>query len=189
MNNESSPSKEDSAAHGNEQSGDNTRGQSEGAFDPKVEMLLEQGDKIIAQMDPIMREALSGKPEELAEWEALMQEYAQIAAEGQKPHSESASESEKEAEEARLSREISERMALISADLDRFMNREPPDLEIEGALERNFAAMHELDLIMRQRCRDYPAQLAEWLQVMEFMDELETMFALGREAENAEPAN
>ena len=190
MNNESSLSKEDSAAHENEQPGDNNRGQSEGAFDPKVQILIDQADQLLtAEIDPMMREALSSDPEKLAEWEALMQEYAQLDAEDQNPRIESVTESEKEAEEARLSREIRERMDIISADLDRFMDRQPPDLEVEAALERSFAAMHELDTVMRQRCRDFPAQLAEWEAVMVYLEEVEMKFAIGLEAEDAEPEN
>ncbi|MDX6443895.1 MAG: hypothetical protein QOH71_969 [Blastocatellia bacterium] len=84
-----------------------------------------------------------------------MQEYARVGAEDQPPPFESDPGSEKEAEETRLSQEIRERMEMISSDLDRFMDRQPPDLEVDAALERNFAAMHELDAVMRQRCRDF----------------------------------
>jgi hypothetical protein len=190
MNDESSPSREDFAAHEIEQPAHNSPAQSEGASDPKVRMLLDQTDQILtAQLDPVVREALSADPEKLAEWDALMQEYARIAAEDQGPRTESETVSEKEAEEARLSQEIRERLDMISSNLDRFMNRQPPDLEVEAALERNFAAMHELDAVMRERCRDFPAQLAEWEAVMEYLEEVETKNAIGLEAENAEPEN
>lgn len=190
MNDESSPSKEDSAAHEVEPTADNNPAQSEGASDPKVEVLLDQADDILtAQIDPMIREALSADPEKLAEWDALMQEYARVGAEDQAPPTESETVPEKEAEEARLSREIRERLDMISSDLDRFMDRQPPDLEVDVALERNFAAMHELDAVMRQRCRDFPAQLAEWEAVMEYLEEIETRYAVGLEAENVEPEN
>ena len=90
---------------------------------------------------------------------------------------------------SRLAEEINERMEMISSDLDRFINRQPPDLEVDAALERNFAAMHELDAVMRQRCRNYPAQLAGWEAVMEYLEEVETRFKAGVEAEDVEPAN
>jgi hypothetical protein len=155
-----------------------------------VEVLLDQADEILtAEIDPMVREALKADPEKLAEWDALMQEYAQIAAEDQAPPIESETVSEKEAEEARLSQEIRERMDLISSDLDRFMDRQPPDLEVDAALKRNFAAMHELDAVMRQRCRDFPAQLAGWETVMEYLEEVETRFMVALEAENVEPEN
>jgi hypothetical protein len=190
MNDESSPSKEDFAAHESEQTADNNPAQSEGAFDPRVEVLLDQADELLtAKIDPMMREALSANPERLAEWGALMQEYAQIAAEDQAPCTESEPAPEKEAEEARLSREIAERLDMISSDLDRFMDRQAPDLEVDAALERNVAAMHELDAVMRERCRDFPAQLAEWGAVMEHLEKVETRLAIGLEAENAEPEN
>jgi hypothetical protein len=69
------------------------------------------------------------------------------------------------------------------------MDRQPPDLEVDAAFERNFAAMHELDAVMRQRCRDFPAQLAGWETVMEYLEEVETRFIAGLEAENVEPEN
>ena len=190
MNDERPLSKEDLAAREIEEPTDNNPAQSESASNPKVQILLDQADQILtAQIDPVMREALSANPEKLAEWDALMQEYAQIAAEDQAPPIESETVSEKEAEEARLSQEIRERMDMISSDLDRFMDRQPPDLEVDVALERNFAAIHEVDALIRQRCRDFPAQLAEWEAVMESIEEVETRFAIALEAENAEPEN
>ena len=190
MNNESLPSKGNFAAHEIEQPADTNPAQSEGKFDPKVEVLIDEADEILtAQIDPMMREALSADPEKLAEWDALMQEYARVAAEAQAPPTESETVPEKEAEEARLSQEIRERMDIISSDLERFIDRQPPDLEVDAALERNLAAMHELDAVMRQRCRDYPAQLAEWEAVMEYLEEIETRYAVGLEAENVEPEN
>lgn len=187
MNDESPLSKEDFAVDDTEQPADT---QSEGAFDPKVQTLIDQADQnLTAELDPMMRDALSADPEKLAEWDALMQEYARVAAEDQAPPTASETVSEKEAEEARLSQEIRERMDMISSDLHRFMDRQPPDLEVEAALERTFAAMHELDAVMRQRCRDFPAQLAEWEAVMEYLEEVETRYAIALEAENAQPEN
>ena len=81
MSDESPLSKEDFAADDTEQPADT---QSEGAFDPKVQTLLDQADQILtAELDPLMRDALSADPEKLAEWDALMQEYARVAAEDQ----------------------------------------------------------------------------------------------------------
>jgi hypothetical protein len=190
MNDESSRNIGDFAAHEIEPPAENNSPQSEGAFDPKVQILLDQADQLLTtQIDPVMREAFAADPEKLAEWDALMQEYAQIAAEDQAPPTESETRSEREIEEARLSEDIRERMDMISSDLDRFMDRQPPDLEVDVALERNFAAMHEVDALMRQRCLDFPAQLAEWEAVMEYLEEVERRFAIGLEAENAEPEN
>ncbi|MDX6443894.1 MAG: hypothetical protein QOH71_968 [Blastocatellia bacterium] len=63
MNDESSPSREDSAARDIEQTADNNRAQSEGVFDPKVEVLLDQADEILtAEIDPMVREALKADP-------------------------------------------------------------------------------------------------------------------------------
>jgi len=53
----------------------------------------------------------------------------------------------------------------------------------------SFAAMHELDAVMRQRCRDFPAQLAEWEAVVEYLEEVETKYAIALKAENAQPEN
>jgi hypothetical protein len=190
MSDESSPREEDFAPHEVEQPADNNPPQSGGASDPKVQILIDQADEILtAQIDPVMREALSANPDKLAEWDALTQEYARVAAEDQGPPTESETASEKELEEARLSQEIRERMDTISSDLDRFMDREPPDTEVDATLERNFAAMHELDAVMRQRGRDSPAQLAEWEAVMEYLEEIETRYTIALEAENAEPDN
>jgi hypothetical protein len=162
----------------------------EDASDPKVAALLDQADEILtAKLDPLMRETYSADPEKLAEWDALMREYADVAQEPEAPHTASESLAENEAEEARLSQEISERMDMISSDLDRFVNREPPDLELDAALERNFLAMHELDAVMRQRCRDYPGQLAKWEEVVDYLEEVETRYKAMLEAEDAQPGN
>lgn len=186
MNDETSPSKE--GAHEIEEPADINHAQSEGASDPKVRVLLDRIDQLITQLDPVVREELAAKPESLAEWDALMQEYAQNAADEERPTIEE-TVSQKEAEEERLSREIRERMDMISSDLDRFMDRDPLDLEVDAALERSFAAMHEVDAAMRERCRDFPAQLAEWAAVMDGVEEVETRYAIALEVENAAPEN
>jgi hypothetical protein len=160
------------------------------APDPEVEVLLDKADNILtAKLDPLMRETYSGDPEKLAEWDALMQEYARVATEAERPPTESNTLAEKEAEEARLAQEISERMEMISSDLDRFMNRELPDLEVDAALERDFLAMHEIDAVMRQRCQDHPDQLAKWQEVMDYLEEVETKYKVMRAAEDAHPGN
>jgi hypothetical protein len=188
MNDETSLSKDNSAAHESEQP-ENNPTQSEHAPDAKIQTLINQADEILMKIDPMMREALTAQPEKLAEWDALMQGYARVAAEDQSPPVASETVSEKEAEEARLAQEIRERMDLISADLDRFMDRQGPDLEVDAALERNFAAMHELDAVMRQRCRDFPAQLAKWEEVMEYLEEVKKRYAVALEADNAQREN
>jgi len=181
MNDETSLSKE--GAHEIEEPA-GIKPQSEGASDPKVRALLDRIDQLITQLDPVVREELAAKPESLAEWDALMQEYAQNAEEEERPRIVE-TVSQKEAEEERLSREINERMDLINSDLERFMDRDPLDLEVEPALKRNFAAMHEVDAAMRERCRDLPEQLAEWEAVMEGVEEVETRFAIALEVDNA----
>jgi DNA repair ATPase RecN len=126
-----------------------------------------------------VREDLKAHPEKLAEWDALMQDYAQAV-----------EEDRKEAEERRLTEEIGERVDQISADIDRLMELDPLDLDVDAALARNFAAMHELDAVMRERCRDYPAQLARWEEeVMGHLKELEAICAAAWEAEKAQPEN
>jgi hypothetical protein len=129
MNDETSLSKDNSATHESEQP-ENNPTQSEEEYDPKVQILINQVDEILTrQLDPMMREALSAQPEKLADWDALMQEYARVSAEDESPQVASETVSEEEAEEARLAQEIRERIDLISADLDRFMDRQGPDLE------------------------------------------------------------
>ncbi len=40
--------------------------------DPRILELLDRGDRLIAELDPIVREAMRDKPEALAEWDEIM---------------------------------------------------------------------------------------------------------------------
>src|SRR5580765_8054122 len=65
-----------------------------------IETLVAEAEEIISsQIDPMMREALQGDPEKLAEWDALMQQCAEAAA-----------ADEREAEEEKVAEEIREHM-------------------------------------------------------------------------------
>src|SRR5215831_1952250 len=61
-----------------------------------IETLVAEAEEILAsQIDPMMREALREDPEKLAEWDALMQQCAEAAA-----------QDDREAEEAKVAAEI-----------------------------------------------------------------------------------
>lgn len=150
----------------------------DGESDPTLQELLAQGVERVKKLDVMIHEELRHKPEAIAEWDAMMRENADVFA-----------EHEKEVEERKLDREIHELLDRIDADVERFLNREPPDLEIEEALARSFARMHELDAIMRLRYRDYPEKLATWEEAMDSLSESEAIFKAALEEENAQPGN
>src|SRR5436190_3294605 len=136
----------------NEQSADSLSVGSEGAQDKTVETLIDEAEEILtSQIDPMMREASRGNPEQLAEWDMLMQQSAEAAAEDQRA-----------AEEAKVAAEIREHMDRISAEVDRLEQLDPTDLEVNEGLARTIAGIHEVDAVMRAKCRNYPAELAKW---------------------------
>jgi len=154
-----------------------------GDSDPTLQEALNKIDQIIQQLDPVVRDELSGKPEALAEWDAIMKDYAQGVA-----------EDAREAEEAKLQQEINEYTDRIAAQVDWLASLDPIDLqtnlEVEETMARNFAAWNELDAIMHLRCREYPDHLARWEEeIMKPIRRYEAIFAAGREAENARPEN
>jgi DNA repair ATPase RecN len=164
----------------NEQTADEASFPSSAEQGKSLETLVNEAQEIISsQIDPMMREALQGDPEKLAEWDALMQQCAEAAA-----------ADEREAEEEKVAEEIREHMNRVSAEMDRLDQLDPTDLEVNEGLARTIAAMHELDEVMRAKCGDYPAELANWEDgVMAKVRLLEAMFNEAREAENANPAN
>lgn len=43
--------------------------------DPQVTQLIKEGDAMLRQLDPIVRETFRDHPKELAEWDSIMQQY------------------------------------------------------------------------------------------------------------------
>ena len=164
----------------NQQSAESASVPSGGAQGKTVETLIDEAEEILtSEIDPMMREALRGNPEKLAEWDTLMQQCAEAAAEDQR-----------EAEEAKVAAEIREHMERISAEVDRLEQLDPTDLEVNEGLARNLAAIHEVDAIMRTKCEKYPAELAKWEEgVMRPVRLLEMMFVEAMHIENEKPGN
>src|SRR4051812_34306450 len=82
----------------NEQSADAASLPSSAEQGKSIETLVDEAEEIISsQIDPMMREALRGNPEQLAEWDALMQQCAEAAV-----------ADEREAEGAKVAAEIRE---------------------------------------------------------------------------------
>jgi len=144
-----------------------------------LEAAMARGVEIVRQMNVVVHEELKHKPEALAEWDAIMEEYADILA-----------EDETKSEEAKVAAEIREHMDRISAEIDRLGQLDPTDLEVNEGIARNLAAIHEVDAIMRTKCAKYPAQLAAWEEgVMRPVKMLEMMFVEAMHVENEKPAN
>jgi hypothetical protein len=149
------------------------------APDKSLETLLAEGVDTVRKMDPVVREELKNKPEALAEWDAIMQDYADILM-----------EDDSEAEQAKVAAEIRQYMDQITADMQRLEQLDPTDLEVNEGIARNLAAVHEVDAIMRAKCGKYPAQLAEWEEgVMRPVRMLEMMFVEAMHIENEKPEN
>lgn len=123
-----------------EQPSNNMSTEVDGESDPTLHELLAQGVEHVKTLDAMIHRDFSHKPEFVAEWDAIMREYADVFA-----------KHEKEAEEKRLSEEIDKRIQQINADLDRFTDREGPDLEVDEALARNFASIHDIDGHLSQK--------------------------------------
>jgi uncharacterized protein (DUF2236 family) len=140
---------------------------------------LDRGRKIVMALDLTVREELRHKPEAIAEWDQLMREHADVLTNDE-------AEALRAAEESKLDEQIGEMMDRINDDLDQYIGRPQPDLEVDAALERNLAAMRDVDLLMRRRYRDDPAQLQKWEYVINYA---ENVSALGRELEDSFPAN
>ena len=136
-------------------------------------------DRIIRQMDQVVHDHLSHKPEAIAEWQEIMRDYEEGLAEDQR-----------EAEEAKLDREVNEWLDRINADIDRLGSLVPFSIEFDEALTSMFAAWREADAVMRLRCRHYPEKLMKWeTDVMGLVNHWEGIVAAGMEAEEAKPAN
>jgi uncharacterized protein YicC (UPF0701 family) len=144
-----------------------------------MEELFDRADQIIKQMDRVVHDELSHKPEAVAEWDEIMRDYADILAEDQR-----------EAEGKKLDSEIREWMDRIDADVDRLTKLDPADLEVNDTFARTFASLHEVDAVMRLRCRHYPDKLAKWeADVMGPIKHMEAVVADAIEAEEAKPGN
>jgi hypothetical protein len=147
--------------------------------DATLEELLDDGVQTLLQLNRAVHEELRDKPERLAEWDALMHEYADVLAEG-----------ERKAEEKKLDQEIREWMNRIGADVDRLTKLDPADLEADETLARTFASLREVDAVMRLRCRHYPDKLARWEDdVMGPVKIMEAVFTSAMEEEEAKPGN
>jgi hypothetical protein len=154
----------------------------DGESNSVLEPLFEEGNAIIRQLDPVVRERYRDEPEKLAEWLSIINDFPDLLAEDE-------AERAKEAEAAELAAEIRAALDRINADVDQLMAMEGPDLEFEAAAERTFAGIHELDGVIRLRCRDFPEQLEKWNATMEKFVDVEARFERGRELEESEPAN
>jgi len=148
-----------------------------------LETSLAKGVEIVRKLNVAVHDELKHKPEALAEWDAIMAEYADILA-----------EDETKSEEAKLKEEMNEHIARIAADAGWLASLGPMDLqtnlEVEERLTRTFAAWHEVDEIMRLRARDFPDMLARWEEgAVKPMRECEAIFEAGAAAEKARPEN
>ena len=54
----------------------------EDVAEPLIEKLLKFGDIVIRRLDPLVREGYKNRPEKLAEWEAIMNDYTDLDDEG-----------------------------------------------------------------------------------------------------------
>ncbi|HEX3145811.1 MAG TPA: hypothetical protein VHQ64_17700 [Pyrinomonadaceae bacterium] len=141
--------------------------------------LYAEADRLIRQMDQIVHDELSHKPEAVAEWEEIMRDYEAGLAEDQR-----------EAEEEKLGREINEWLERINAEIDQLMALDPADLEFDDRIARMFASWNEADAVMRLRCRHYPDKLARWEKdVMGSVKRWEAAFADAMEKDKSKPAN
>lgn len=156
---------------------------------PEVKAALKRGVDAVRQLDPLVRERYRDEPEKLAEWLSIMNEFADVLAADEAERLKAETEAAKEAEGLKLAAEIDEVMERINADVDRLSADDGPNLETERVLEESFAALHDLDVQMRLRCRDFPEQLEKWKEMMKEWEEAEALFERGREFEASEPAN
>jgi len=151
--------------------------------DPTLEELFAKGDETVRKLDSAIRQEPNLKPEVLAEWDAIMREYEDIAA-----------EEARETEEAKLDQEIREYMDRLGAEVDWLASLDPMDLqtnlEVDETLARNFAGWNELDAVMRLRCRDFPDKLAKWEEeIMKPIRMYEAILQAGMAAEKTKPEN
>ncbi|HXI25339.1 MAG TPA: hypothetical protein VNG71_15855 [Pyrinomonadaceae bacterium] len=160
----------------------------EGKDHPEVSALLREGEMILrSEIDPVYREALRDKPEQLAEWDAIMRGWDERATENQSSIESPDLNSSKK--ELMSDEELSEKMKSILAIVAPFENRQPPDLELEAALEQTFKEMHEVAEVIREKCRDLPEVLPEWQEFVELLEEVEERYREGLEFENSAPEN
>lgn len=161
----------------------------EGKDDPEVEALLNEGAEILrTQIAPAYRELLRDQPEQLAQWEAHMREFEEVeAANTSTPHVAQPLNSSAKTEMS--DKELAEKLESISATLDRLDNRQPPDLEVDAALEQAFREMHELADAIHEKCRDFPEELPKWQEFVEYLEEVEGRYKSALEFENSEPDN
>lgn len=161
----------------------------EGKDDPEVEALLNEGAAILrSQIAPVYREALRDKPEQLAQWEAMIREFEEVeAANTSTPHAAQPLNSPAKIEMS--DEELAEKLESISANLDRFDNLQPPDLEVDAALEQTFREMHELADIIHEKCRDFPEKLPKWQEFIDYLEEVEGRYRIALRVENDAPEN
>jgi hypothetical protein len=160
----------------------------EGKDHPEVTALLDEGEKILrTEIDPVFRAAYRDKPEQMAEWDAIMRQWDER---------ETKNESSVESPDVNSSRkelisdeELHEKIKSISARLAPLANRRPPDLEVEAALEQTFKEVHEVVDIIREKCRDSPEVLPGWQELVEHLEETEERYRSGSQFEDSEPVN
>jgi len=161
----------------------------EGKDDPEVTALLNEGAEILrSQIAPVYRQVLRDQPEQLAQWEAHMREFEEVeAANTSTPDLAQPLNSPAGIEMS--DEELAEKLESISTTLDRLDNRQPPDLEVDAALEQTFREMHEVAEVIRRKCREFPEELPKYQEFVDYLEEVEGRYGIALEFENSEPEN
>lgn len=160
----------------------------EGKDDPEVAALVNECEVILrSEIDPVYRAALRDKPEQLAEWDAIMRGWDERETDNQSSiESPDLNSSRKE---LMSDEELAEKMKSILDIVAPFADRQPPDLEVEAALEQTFKEMHEVAEAIREKCRDFPETKPKWQEFVDELEEVEGRYRSGLEFENSEPVN
>src|SRR5213595_1344003 len=94
------------------------------APEKSLQTLLAEGVETVRKLNVAVHDELKHKPEALAEWDAIMAEYADILA-----------EDETKSEEAKLKEEMDEHIARLAADADWLASLGPMDLQTNLEVE------------------------------------------------------
>lgn len=133
----------------------------EGEEDPRLDMLFTLADKIVRQMDTIIRQNGVEYPDALAKWAPVMSDYE---------------------------KGFDRYTDAILAD-DTIIDPSAPDDEdtdehVRKLLDEGTKTVRELDPLVREHCKDDPAALAEWEEIMR--DFNETVGETGTDEESPE---
>src|ERR1043165_6219237 len=125
----------------------------EGEFDPDIYVILEDGKEKIRQLDPIVRETMRDKPEKLAKWLQIMEDFERNERESE-PLTENEQELVEDARRRRreelLAQEMQRKLEFVSGSLEFYIQRGIADDEAIVELEEAFAEFRELDVKMRE---------------------------------------